>query len=667
MKLSRLLQKMPKRLYEQWEKHPAICHDRDKGRALADCLTDERVLRNMWDHLSQADRNMLCAVVRQRCFLPFTDADLEWIAGKQMSGAEARVGLLGLRRMGIIFTMKKMWGERVYVLPREMCVIWQKILFFEPIHSVLNGGIHSMAIADGEVIVHHHEERSLADRLFRLLSYAESKRLALTKKGTLHKRTIEELSKLLATDSQALSGMSLRYAHEDVYPVQLAVVLDMAIRIGCLDIREDHACMVIHRETLRRWLDSSQEKRNRELFGIWLEVYTPKEVWIQHAVAYINSMPEECWIPLDVFDHLLADIAPHDLPEDQNERDMRLMEEWLLPLTWFGRMRIGRAAASGRIVIKRVSTSAEVDEMYVQDDFEIILLPGFPFAARWDIERFAELVHDEETANYRLTKATVWDACERGYSSQRMIDLLHRYSVFDLPVHVVQSIEEWCGQFGKVTFADVRLLRAIDKRTADLVAEHPSIKNWLAARLNEVDFVVRAENHDQLVKLLKTMGCTPRTHIQNTLQHTDRADRQNGQIDQGEAEQQPIQHMAESSGKSAGIVYTTVSIPAYEWDEDVPDVRSAYPELEHIPSIWLREPRVYHASTGKQLLQKAIEWKAYVRLLLNGSDLRIAPQKLVEEQGDWAVIGEAENGELRLQSKGWQEMQLILPGINDKT
>ena len=80
----------------------------------------------------------------------------------------------------------------------------------------------------------------------------------------------------------------------------------------------------------------------------------------------------------------------------------------------------------------------------------------------------------------------------------------------------------------------------------------------------------------------------------------------------------------------------------------------------------MRELRTYHDSTRKEVIRRAIALEAPLRLRLDGKLSRWIPRRIEEGQGDWHLVAIGADGrERRFGRRDWEEMQLILPGIND--
>jgi hypothetical protein len=121
----------------------------------------------------------------------------------------------------------------------------------------------------------------------------------------------------------------------------------------------------------------------------------------------------------------------------------------------------------------------------------------------------------------------------------------------------------------------------------------------------------------------------------------------------------------QSDQKVKGLVYSKGSVHYYNPLDRIPTVQDIYPAMERIPSLWLQSPRAYHQSIRKEIIEQALAYKAFLNIKRNGQSVRFVPTKMMEERDSWAVQGLENRSEVILSSQDWEEMQLILPGIND--
>ena len=94
-----------------------------------------------------------------------------------------------------------------------------------------------------------------------------------------------------------------------------------------------------------------------------------------------------------------------------------------------------------------------MNPLIVQSDRSILMDVHAPLAdeCRNALIPFAELERSPEHLHtYRLTPLSLWNATSAGFTYQDAIDVLRKYSRFDVPQSVEVWIEETAGRFGKL-------------------------------------------------------------------------------------------------------------------------------------------------------------------------------------------------------------------------
>ncbi|MDG0812313.1 hypothetical protein [Cohnella rhizosphaerae] len=77
------------------------------------------------------------------------------------------------------------------------------------------------------------------------------------------------------------------------------------------------------------------------------------------------------------------------------------------------------------------------------------------------------------------------------------------------------------------------------------------------------------------------------------------------------------------------------------WDAKPPVLSlKLYPGAERVPSGWLRQPAAYHVSTRKEIVERAIAWRAGLRLSRKSGWIDFAPERVMPaDTGGWRVWG----------------------------
>src|SRR2546426_11833455 len=86
--------------------------------------------------------------------------------------------------------------------------------------------------------------------------------------------------------------------------------------------------------------------------------------------------------------------------------------------------------------------------------------------ARDAIAQFAELEKSPEHIHtYRLSPLSLWNAAAGGMNAQTILELLARYSKYDIPSNIVVDIREYVSRYGRIKLireGDALLLTSSD-------------------------------------------------------------------------------------------------------------------------------------------------------------------------------------------------------------
>ncbi|MEW6045275.1 MAG: DNA repair helicase XPB [Bacillota bacterium] len=156
----------------------------------------------------------------------------------------------------------------------------------------------------------------------------------------------------------------------------------------------------------------------------------------------------------------------------------------------------------------------------VQSNHEILLEVENPRyeQARNALARFAELEKSPEHIHtYRITPLSLWNAAASGMSAAEVLELLERFSKFDVPLAVLQSIEDYMGRYGLVKLlpgpkaarrgARAHLvLESDDAAIIEEIAHHPRLQPYLIERLNAHRLAVDARFRGHVKQALVHIG-----------------------------------------------------------------------------------------------------------------------------------------------------------------
>src|SRR3979490_1361785 len=126
MKISLIVEKMPKQLRDEIIRNKPIEALMMKGIPLSQIMLSEWTVKELFNTMTAWDKLTLKLVVGKFATQQFNLSSLlDVMNSSEISGAEITVGLVSLQRKGIIFAIKKHWGENCYCLPADTFEIWQ--------------------------------------------------------------------------------------------------------------------------------------------------------------------------------------------------------------------------------------------------------------------------------------------------------------------------------------------------------------------------------------------------------------------------------------------------------------------------------------------------------------------------------------------------------------
>ncbi|MFE5319694.1 helicase-associated domain-containing protein [Paenibacillus sp. NPDC056579] len=668
------LARMPQTLRKQIEAEPVYSSWLKQGETLEQLFVNPVVMETVYNRMTARERQVLQLIVTRIGCEPFDAVRLDKLASSVMSGADAKVGFLQLQRKGICFIFRKSWGEHIYVMSPDMLAIWQQILFVED-----EGSSHPAEMEKIEPT--EPIGAGLAHDLFQSLVYWSQHDIKLTKSGTLHKRHLQKLSETVSLRDAWFEHTGIKYAYADVYPYSIAVLMELLTRLQLLEQQGD--VVKLNGSSARQWLTLNEAEQTGALYRIWKPVVFPGAVWMQHAALRMENWAPDVW---NSAEHLIHWLKKHKListDEDLDRCAAMLEEQWIRPLLAFGWMEKG-AGGTGAVwyrwrihPLKPIPQDEEEARFYVQPDFEILVPPDVSFAARWELASFADQHKTDALSVYSLSKESLQRGLESGRTLEEIVGFLAGYAMYELPDNVKLTLEQWAKPFGKLSLQQVILLRCESPEVAEAIRKMAGAAECLDEPLGDKAWIVKSEKLKALSTLLDKSGwmAGKLLLLDGTAQAAD-ADKE-GQTGVGKSLKlidkdsklhlirDEVQEELRSADK--GFIYSRHAISYFEMEQRLPNIAELYPDLNGIPAAWMKDYRTYHTSTRREMVEKAMEWKGVLQVRLDGRDRLVAPRKLQETRGTWSMVGlePSELQEVCLLADEWQEMKIIVPGIND--
>lgn len=150
--------------------------------------------------------------------------------------------------------------------------------------------------------------------------------------------------------------------------------------------------------------------------------------------------------------------------------------------------------------------------LIVQSDSTLLLEVNNPLfrETRDAITAFAHLVKSPEYIHtYAITALSLWNAASLGWSPQKVIEHLARYSKYDLPQNVLQDIHELMGRFGKLILqkaGDRLVLHSDDSALLSQIAMHPKLSSFLGPLQSTTDLEIAPKYRGSIKQMLIALG-----------------------------------------------------------------------------------------------------------------------------------------------------------------
>lgn len=583
--------------------------------------------------------SLLTTIVANFAGVPF---ELEQLvkAGTQAhyTGSEIRVGLANLRRHGVVFAVRKAWGDQLFYLPTDLVPLWQRRLL--PVQAIRLPASESRPEIDPD----KRYRLPLSLELLLAWQSVADRPIVFTSKGTLNRPSIAKLISSMSMASQELEPIAFAYPEAGHLPRQAALAIDLGLCAGVLvrgerDIRIDECGM-------NDWLALSVRQADARLHEYLLERYASADPQLHLAASAVATLPTGQWLETRLFAAVV--------PESKADAWLRLLE----CCGW-----VERGSAAGRPVFRilnefpacEAGSEPEADPnggaFIVQPDGEIIVTPDVGLAARWTLERTTERVAADVLFVYRLSRDACAKAVDAGYSRQALTEFLENGSGEPLPSQVADALKDWFARLGRTRFEDAVLLRMDSPAIAKLLMDDPELASCKLALIGDQDFIIDAGDRKAIEARLSKLGYPPAATKQHRL---------------GDAV--PV---AVGQKRETGWIYRPFALSCYEADPSFPELEELFPGVLDIPSAWVREPRAYHASTREALVQRAIGWQTSLLVRREGETRQFVPRALERDDDGFRAIGHwrGEAGEPRelVEVSGYDlsEMMINLPSMEE--
>jgi hypothetical protein len=573
-----------------------------------DFLLDSEYIKELWNELTNEEE----AVIQY--FLLYKGTDLLTYRELEQEQfpiprSSFRVGLTKLRRKGIVFTLRRLWGELAYVMPKELVSAFRKQQI-----SHVDTWVDARAIPSASS---YHINK----HIFQVLNYVRTHPIELTKKGMIQKKDLRLLNDLFGIPKDHFTAFKRLETVLNPYENHEAIMLDILTSWNLLLTAEN--TLVIGDVDI--WLRMSDEERQQGLLEI-VQRYLDLDERLGFVYDVMCGLTGGRSYSLSKMTRSIGLIHPSN--ED-------VKEKIFVPLSILGL--INFVVLFDDVVWEWVGeTHFEHCQLYVQPNFEL-LIPGFaPLPLKWEIAGFADLIFQEEMWCFSLNRDSIRRALKDGNNVDILISTLESYSAMPLPINVVQSMKQWQKDYQRIRFFDAKIMQISDPVLANELEKVEAISSLLLQRLGDCFFAVRPEAWEALVGELERRGYTSSFLEKMELKQNRK--------------KESLKIFKQSDHKME-----------FKVESVFPDLDDAIPGMRQLPRIWTGNFQPYHASTLRELVQKALQMGVGLKLQWRGEIFEIIPSTLLNKDGYWTLQGkDATNKPSEYRLEDIQKIQVII-------
>lgn len=541
-------------------------------------------------------------------------------------------GLTQLRRLGIIYTVRKLWSEIGYIMPQELRENFMSLL------------LESAETEDKNALVHTGKQtlsyyiptgRGIQLDVFALLLFLRDFDLPFTQKRTIHRRFLQKLTPLFSLLPEHVAGMAEWLGKDEENP-QVSIVLDLAMRLQIVRA-EEKSLRLAHAE-VAAWLEQPEAARRESILQLLQQFYLPPQPWYEAFAFAMKQHQGEMWLSVDLLLQKLQR-AGYDLPENAGNAIAR---RWLHPLLGFGWIQLGYGEEQ-RLYWRwnPLLQQSAADGWYIEPTGDVILPPLVPLAQIWEISKFGRISFSGDLLRCELEADKVKAYVGNGGSEQHILAALKERCMHPLPESVTELVRKWAEGARQIRLERVVRVRTANPRLLAELREMPSLQPFLTQVISDTDFLISVEQESALAELLRQYGFEPQTW---------------------KAEEADSARQRENAPDGTGLFATQRPWEGYQVENVFPDRYESMPQVMMIPKMWTQHYQTYHPQTLRDLFKRAQELYIEVRVQdQHGTEWQGIPQKVEVEMGYWYVTLEAGRKKLKCRLEDINKVKIVLP------
>ena len=137
--------------------------------------------------------------------------------------------------------------------------------------------------------------------------------------------------------------------------------------------------------------------------------------------------------------------------------------------------------------------------------FNVTLLPGLPLEKLLPLMSFMELVQFDTAALFEISRKSVMRGFDAGFSSAKILELLRKYSPYEIPQNLEVSLEDWSNSYSSAAIYKGYILQ-VSEKNAGITEKNPAVQPFISAKLAEGIYLLSVENDEEAAALIEKSG-----------------------------------------------------------------------------------------------------------------------------------------------------------------
>lgn len=618
---------------EHLKRVPQLSRERD----IHSFVNDSEYLEQLWTSLTEAERQTVLFFYLSSSKGFFRKK--EWEDKVQNQNPHLEIGLTGLRRLGLVFTVRKLWSDIGYIMPVEVRQAFAKYILTRE-EKVRD------AIADSSEALSYYipTGRGIHLDLFACLLFIRDIQPTITQKRTINKRYLQKLSPLFSLLDEHIAGWyhsMFPYEVQKSYSPVEAFLLDLGLRLRLL--RVENKKLMLSMSDVMSWLSLDFKTRQSKLFALITTNFVPAESWLEAFLHQMLHTAGPDWLSVEAKFQQLEQIG-FSIPVNRVEV---LKQQLLHPLAGCGFIELGESE-KGLFWRSNPTTSVEVSQWYVEPTGTVLVPPITPLDQLWSLSRIAQVTFSGDFVRGELHPAKLQLFLSEGGSEEEIISFLQKSCPYPLPQAVVDQIKNWSRQGTQIRVEQAAIVTVANPGILQELQQISTVLPFIRKIISDCEFLVEWGALEQLTHTLRGLGFEP----------------SEGKVDRYTPLASPVSdaHSVKEEVSHEGLFSLATPWEGYKIENILPDRTLSGKEVADLPKIWTQHLQSYHPQTLKDMLRRASELKISVLIQkANGEEIQGIPVKVEVEMGYWMTILEQDRRKHKMKIDDIKRIRLVIP------